>query len=89
MYNYGVYDFVDVTVMFRQSVYSVKENAGLVKPVLVLNKPSSVTITVQVNDVQRRATSEQICISNNYKLTLLQEMMTILLDHTLSLFLLV
>ena len=58
MYSYGVYDFVDVTVTFRQSVYSVKENAGLVKPVLVLNKPSSADITVHVNDVQRRATSE-------------------------------
>ena len=58
MYNYVVYDFVDVTVMFRQSVYSVKENAGLVKPVLVLNKPSSVDITIQINDVERRATSE-------------------------------
>ena len=58
MYNYGVYGFVDVTVMFRQSVYSVKENARLVKPVVVLNKPSSIDITVQVNDVQRRATSE-------------------------------
>ena len=58
MYNYCVHDFVDVSVMFRQSVYSVKENAGLVKPVLVLNKPSSVDITIQVNDVQSRATSE-------------------------------
>ena len=60
MYGYlnGVYDFVDVTVMFRQSVYSIKENAGLVKPVLILNKPLSVDIAVQVNDIQRRATSE-------------------------------
>ena len=58
MHTYGVYDFVDVTVMFRQSVYSVKENAGLVKPLVVLNKPSSVDITVQINDVERRATSE-------------------------------
>ena len=60
MYGYlnGVYDFVDVTVMFRQSVYSIKENAGLVKPVLILNIPLSVDIAVQVNDIQRRATSE-------------------------------
>ena len=60
MYGYlnGVYDFVDVTVMFRQSVYSIKENAGLVKPVLILNKPLSFDIAVQVNDIQRRATSE-------------------------------
>ena len=55
---YGVYHFVDVTVTFRQSVYSVKENAGLIKPVLVLNKPSLVDITVQVSDIQGRATSE-------------------------------
>ena len=55
---YGVYYFVDVTVMFRQPVYSVKENAGVVKPVLVLSKPSSVDITVQVIDVQGRATSK-------------------------------
>ena len=55
---YGVYYFVDVTVMFRQPVYSVKENAGVVKPVLVLSKPSSVDIIVQVIDVQGRATSK-------------------------------
>ena len=55
---YGVCYFVDVTVMFRQPVYSVKENAGVVKPVLVLSKPSSVDITVQVIDVQGRATSK-------------------------------
>ena len=55
---YGVYYFVDVTVMFRQPVYSVKENAGVVKPVLALSKPSSVDITVQVIDVQGIATSK-------------------------------
>ena len=49
---------VDVTVMFSQSLYSVYENAGVVKPVLVLSNPSSVGITIQVSDVQDGATGE-------------------------------
>ena len=56
----GVYCHVDVTVMLSQSSYSVHESAGVVKPVLVLSNPSSVDITIQVNDVQGGATGEYI-----------------------------
>ena len=44
--------------MFSQSLYSVYENAGVVKPVLVLSNPSSVGITIQVSDVQDGETGE-------------------------------
>ena len=44
--------------MLSQSSYSVHENAGLLKPVLVLSNPLSVDITIQVSDVQGEATSE-------------------------------
>ena len=46
--------------MFSQSIYSVNENAGIVKPVLVLSNSSSTDITVQVNDTENRATSEEL-----------------------------
>ena len=54
----GVYCHVDVTVMLSQSSYSVHENAGVVKPVVVLSNPSSVDITIQVSDVQSGATGK-------------------------------
>ena len=53
-----MYCLVDVTIMLNQSSYSVHENAGLVKPVLVLSNPSSVDITIQVSDVEGEAASE-------------------------------
>ena len=55
---YSAYCHVDVTVMLSQSSYSVHENAGVVKPVLVISNPSSVDITIQVSDVQGGATGE-------------------------------
>ena len=54
----GVYCHVDVTVMLSQSSYSVHENAGVVKLVVVLSNPLSVVITIQVSDVQDGATGE-------------------------------
>ena len=51
--------------MFSQSVYSVKENAGVATPLLVLSNPSSTDIIVQVRDTENRATSELITISVN------------------------
>ena len=44
--------------MFSQLLYSVYENTGVVKPVLVLSNPSSVGITIHVNDVQDGATGK-------------------------------
>ena len=44
--------------MFSQSSYSVIENAGPIKPVLVISNPSSVDITIRVRDIQDVATSE-------------------------------
>ena len=44
--------------MLSQSSYSVNENAGLVKPVLVLSNITLVDVTVQVSDVQGGATGK-------------------------------
>ena len=44
--------------MFNQTTYSVDEDDGPAKPVLVLSNPSSTDITVQVRDTQNTATSE-------------------------------
>ena len=49
---------IAITVSFNKSAYSVKEDDGLVKPVLVLNNPSSTNITVQVRDNSNTATGE-------------------------------
>ena len=59
-YYRGLYNPIDITVMFSQSTYSVNENDGLVKPILVLsNNSSSLTdIFVKVRDTENRATSE-------------------------------
>ena len=48
--------------MFSQTTYSADEEAGPAQPVLVLSNPSSSNISVQVNDKERTATSEQINI---------------------------
>ena len=54
----GLYNPIDITVMFSQSVYSANENAGLVKPILVLSNSSSTDIIIKVKDTENRATSE-------------------------------
>ena len=53
-----VYHLVAIIVMFSQTTYSVDEEAGLARPVLVLSNPSSSNITVQVSEQQGTATSE-------------------------------
>ena len=50
--------FVAITVMFNQSTYSVVENAGPARPVLVLSNPSTTDITVQVTNTDGSATGE-------------------------------
>ena len=42
--------FIALTVFFDQSSYRVNENRGPVALALVLSSPSSIDITVQVND---------------------------------------
>ena len=49
---------VAVTIAFSQSTYSVGEDDGQARSVLVLSNPSSTDITVQVRDIQITATSE-------------------------------
>ena len=76
-------------VSFSQSTYRVNEDDKLVQPTLVLSKPLSSEIIVQVNDNDDTATGESIHITS-YKIVLmgLQEVMIIILDHISSTFLL-
>ena len=52
--------------MLSRSSYSVHENTGVVKPVVVLSNPSSVGITIQVSDIQGGATGEYISSGDQY-----------------------
>ena len=80
--------------MFNQYEYSVNENAGPAQPVLVISNPLSTSITVQVTSSDQSAGGEYCSVLigygyNNYMIKMLQEQMwIILLDHTLSHFLL-
>ena len=48
--------YVDITVSFSLSAYTIDEDAGSVQPVLVLSNPSSTNITVQVLSTDGSAT---------------------------------
>ena len=48
--------FLAITVMFNQTTYSVNENAGPARPVLVLSNPASMTFEVQVTNTDGSAT---------------------------------
>ena len=87
---FAVYHLVAITVMFSETTYDVNENAGPAQPVLVLSNPSATQFTVRVREAERSATSEQTKYMSMLLLILmiLQEMMTMVLDHTLSQFLL-
>jgi len=50
--------YVDATVTFSGSTYSVDEDDGPAQPVLVLSNPSSTDITVQVRSNEITATGE-------------------------------
>ena len=45
-------------VMFNQSMYSVNEGAGVVRPVVVISKSSDSPISVQVTSMDGSATGE-------------------------------
>ena len=47
-----------ITIKFNQPTYSVNEDVGTIKPVLVLSNPSSTDITVQVFITDGSATGE-------------------------------
>ena len=54
------------TVMFSQSTYSVNEDDGPARAVLVLSNPSSTDINVQVTTTDGSATGEYCSILINY-----------------------
>ena len=49
---------IAATVSFDQSMYSINENGGSVKPILVLSNPSSTDVTVQVTNERATETGE-------------------------------
>ena len=80
--------FPDVFIFFNQSIYHVNEDDELVQPVLVFTIPSSHDITLQLNDNSSTALGKLTKIMVAKILVYLQEKLTIILDHTLSDFLL-
>ena len=54
----AIMSFIDSTITFDQSAYTVDEDIGSVQPVLVLSNPSSTDITVQVTASSNTATGE-------------------------------
>ena len=74
--------------MFSEIMYSVNEGAGPAQPVLVLSNPSTAPITVQVFNTDGTATGEYCSILNGMTNMLQEEVRIILLDHTVSHFLL-
>ena len=48
--------------MFNQSTYNVNENAGPVRPALLISEPLSIDITVQIITIDGSATSEYYSI---------------------------
>ena len=81
---------VAVSVSFNQSTYMINENDGLVQAVLVLNNSVATDITLQVITNDITATGEYInIIINMFIIIILQEeVLIIILDHTMSRFLL-
>ena len=57
-YKPAVYLIIVAKVSFENSHYAIGESDGQVQPVLTLQYPSSVIITVQVTGSDNTATSE-------------------------------
>ena len=57
--NYGKFlcVFLDITINFNDSVYSTKEDNGLIQPRLIFSNPSSFDIAIQVDSVDINATA--------------------------------
>ena len=49
---------VAITVYFEKTALSIHENSSSVKSVLILSRPSSTDITIQVDDIPGCATSK-------------------------------
>ena len=72
-----------MSISFKQSTYSVSENEGLVEIVLVVNLIRT-DITVQVRSSDNTATGEHLkSISIIMLVMVLQEVLIIVLDHTM------
>ena len=78
--------------MFDHSMYIVDESIEPAQPVLVLSNPSSIAFNVTVTSTDGSATGEYCSILIKYtyngNTNMLQEVMIMAQDHTLSHFLL-
>ena len=81
---------VAIAIMFEKTTYSIDEDAGLVQPRLVLTNPSSTDISVQISvSSSDGSASGKYCKQwSNRIINMLQEVLIMILDHTLSHFLL-
>ena len=57
---------IAVIIMFDQTTYSVNEDGGSVQIALVLSRPSSTTVTVEMFNTDGSATGEYCSILINY-----------------------
>ena len=83
----SIYNIVE----FDHAIYYVDEDDGPAQPTLILSNPSSTDITVQVFNTDGTATGEYCSILINYNVItnmLQEEVLIMVLDHTLSHFLL-
>ena len=65
-YGYVIICFLAITVMFNQTMYSVIEDAGPARPVLVLSNPSSFEFSVNVTNTDGSATGKYCSNLINY-----------------------
>ena len=80
-----------VSISFSQSTYIIAENGGSVRPVVVLSSSVAKRISVQIRSNDKTATGEYInIIINNVLIVIMLQgkVLIIILDHTMSQFLL-
>ena len=76
--------------MFAMGTYNVNENDGQVQPVIALTSSSSTNISVMITVSNNNGTATGKCYKqwSNCIISMLQEVLIMFLDHTLSCYLL-
>ena len=80
--------FAGINISFNQSVYIIGEDSKAVKPVLLLSKSSSTDILVNVRSYTAAGKYTNITFHKKLTVMILQEVLIMILDHSLSHFLL-
>ena len=79
--HYSYASLIAIAVSFNQSTYSVDKDDGPAQPVLVLSNPSSTDITVKIKNKDITAIGEYTKF-NGLTMTILQEVLIMIPDHT-------